>query len=132
MALIETLASAKDPTLRASEIQDIGNAISVATTEYWDKLERWLNKVPPDGLDEVIIGGGAAYHVEPELEIYFNCSPKIETQYSSSRDSYGSGKKVRTEGYIPHSAPWGVTQHNHWNFSCFSATNYAFKSFFIR
>jgi hypothetical protein len=98
--LIKALASAKDPTLRASEIQDIGNAISVATTEYWDKLKRWLNKVLPDGLDEVIIGGGAAYHVEPELEIYFNCSPRIETQYSSSRDSYGSGKKVRTEGYI--------------------------------
>jgi hypothetical protein len=97
---IKDLASAKDPDLRDKEIQDIANALTVATAEYWDKLERWLNKVLPDGLDEVIIGGGAAYHVEKELEIHFNCSPRIETQYSFSRDSYGSGKKVRTEGYI--------------------------------
>lgn len=74
---IKTLASAKDPNLRASEIQDIGNAIKTATESYWDKLQRWMNRVLPTELDEVIIGGGAAYHVEPELENYFNCKPYI-------------------------------------------------------
>jgi hypothetical protein len=52
---IKDLASAKDPTLRDKEIQDIANAIEVATAEYWDKLERWLNKVLPTELDEVIV-----------------------------------------------------------------------------
>lgn len=97
--LIKDLALAKDPTLRALEIQDIGNAIKVATTEYWDKLQRWMSRVLPADLDEVIIGGGAAYHIEPELETYFNCSPRIETQSTSSR--YGSSdKKIRTLEYI--------------------------------
>ncbi|RUR72630.1 hypothetical protein PCC6912_61870 [Chlorogloeopsis fritschii PCC 6912] len=99
-AAIIALASAKDPNLRDKEIQDIGKAISVATAEYWDKLERWMSRVLPAQLDEVIIGGGAAYHVEPELEKYFNCEPKIETQPSLSRNSYGSGgTKIRTSGY---------------------------------
>lgn len=99
-AAIIALASAKDPNLRDKEIQDIAKAISVATAEYWDKLERWMSRVLPTQLDEVIIGGGAAYHVEPELEKYFNCEPKIETQPSLSRNSYGSGgTKIRTSGY---------------------------------
>jgi len=97
--LIKALASSKDPNLRDREIQDIGNAISVATTEYWDKLQRWMNRVLPSELDEVIIGGGAAYHVEPELETYFNCSPRIETKPSSSRYSYNTDK-IRTSGYV--------------------------------
>jgi hypothetical protein len=99
-AAIIALASAKDPNLRDQEVQDIDKAISVATAEYWDKLQRWMSRVLPKQLDEVIIGGGAAYHVEPELEKYFNCEPKIETQSSLSRDSYGSGgTKIRTSGY---------------------------------
>ena len=56
---IKALASSKDPNLRDREIQDIDNAICVATTEYWDKLQRWMNRVLPTELDEVIIGGGA-------------------------------------------------------------------------
>ncbi|MBW4504964.1 MAG: ParM/StbA family protein [Scytonematopsis contorta HA4267-MV1] len=99
-ASIKALATAKDQNLRDKEIQDIGNAIKVATAEYWDKLERWMSRVLPKELDEMIIGGGAAYHVEPELENYFNCQPKTDTEYSSSSYSYGSpGKKIRVEGY---------------------------------
>ena len=99
-AAIIALASAKDSNLRDKEVQDIDKAISVATAEYWDKLQRWMSRVLPAQLDEVIIGGGAAYHVELELEKYFNCEPKIETQSSLSRDSYGSGgTKIRTSGY---------------------------------
>jgi hypothetical protein len=93
---IQALASAKDPNLRAREIRDIAQAIERATAEYGDKLERWLNRLLPTKLDEVIIGGGAAYHLEPELEIYFNC--EVTTSYESG-SSWGSQKKVRGSSY---------------------------------
>ncbi|MEG3985778.1 hypothetical protein QUA13_01260 [Microcoleus sp. S28C3] len=32
----------------------------------------------------------------------------------------------------PHSAPWGVTQHNYAEDSIFKVINYAFKQFFNR
>lgn len=79
---IKALASAKDPDLRDKEIQDIGNAISTATSEYWSKLERWMKKVFPLELDSVIIGGGAAYYIEPELENYFNCEPETKEKFT--------------------------------------------------
>ncbi|QEI44278.1 hypothetical protein BMF77_pb00026 (plasmid) [Dolichospermum sp. UHCC 0315A] len=90
------LASAKDTNLRTREIRDIAQAIERATAEYGDKLERWLNRLLPTKLDEVIIGGGAAYHLEPELEIYFNC--EVTTSYESG-SSWGSQKKVRGSSY---------------------------------
>jgi hypothetical protein len=86
----------KDTNLRTREIRDIAQAIERATAEYGDKLERWLNRLLPTKLDEVIIGGGAAYHLEPELEIYFNC--EVTTSYESG-SSWGSQKKVRGSSY---------------------------------
>ena len=74
---IKALANARDPELRAKEIQDIGKAISSATLEYWHRIERWIKSVFDDEIDEVIIGGGAAYHIEPDLERYFNCQPEF-------------------------------------------------------
>ena len=82
---IKALANAKDPELKAKETQDIGKAISTATIEYWQKLERWISSVFNDELDEVIIGGGAAYHIEPELEVYFNCQPIFDNDGSPYR-----------------------------------------------
>ena len=79
---IKALANARDPELKAKEIGDIGKAISTATIEYWQKLERWISSVFDDQMDEVIIGGGAAYHIEPELEVYFNCRPVFDTDTS--------------------------------------------------
>lgn len=93
-AAIKDLARAKDPTLREKEIQDIASSIDVATAEYWDKLQRWMSRVFPDSLDEVIIGGGAAYHIEPELENYFNCVAEIK-----SSEGFSSAK-VRTGKYL--------------------------------
>lgn len=92
---IKALASAKDSTLREKEILDIASAISVATAEYWDKLSRWMDKVFPTPLNEVIIGGGAAYHVEVELEEYFNCAWQLK-KISDYREQY-----ERTGQYIP-------------------------------
>ena len=74
-AAIKALATAKDPNLRMAEMRDISNAIKAATNEYWNKLERWINSFFHMEIDEVIVGGGAAYHIEKDLEIYFNCKP---------------------------------------------------------
>ena len=90
---IQALASAKDPSLREKEIYNIVNAINVATAQYWDKLLRWMDKILPRPLNEVIIGGGAAYHVEVELEAYFNCAWELEKKYIYD--------PVRTGKYIP-------------------------------
>jgi hypothetical protein len=35
-------------------------------------------------------------------------------------------------GYNPHSAPWGVTQHNYPEKSILKVINYTLKAFFIR
>jgi len=90
---IQALASAKDPSLREKEIFHIDHAIKVATSQYWDKLKRWMDKILPRPLNEVIIGGGAAYHVEVELEAYFNCAWELEKKYIYD--------PVRTGKYIP-------------------------------
>ena len=91
-AAIKALASAKDPNLRMAEIQDISNAITTATNEYWHKLERWIDSFFSMEIDEVIIGGGAAYHIEQDLEIYFNCKPIFQTDWDTK-------KKIRTNEY---------------------------------
>ena len=65
---MRALATAKDSELRSDEIKTIATAITESTERYWKKIERWLNKVFPNPLDCVIIGGGAAYHIQPELE----------------------------------------------------------------
>lgn len=92
---IQALASAKDPTLRQKEISHIADAIRVATAQYWDNLLRWMDKILPRPLNEVIIGGGAAYHVEVELEKYFNCAWQLK-----KIDTYSSVYE-RTGQYIP-------------------------------
>ncbi len=89
---IKKLATAKDSTLRLKEVNDISHAITTATSEYWYRLERWLNSVfDLHQVDEVIIGGGAAYHLEPELEVYFNCQPQFKMNHNSLKDNGESG-----------------------------------------
>ena len=90
---LRALATAKDPELRSDEIKTIATAITESTERYWKKIERWLNKVFPTPLDCVIIGGGAAYHIQPELENYFNCKPE------TAREKYDS-PLYRTGKYI--------------------------------
>ena len=98
---IKALASAKDPTLREKELNDIANAISVATAEYWDKLKRWMDKVFPTPLNEVIIGGGAAYHVEVELEKYFNCVWQLKKKSEYSSLLVRTGKYIKKDSNLP-------------------------------
>jgi hypothetical protein len=56
----------------------------VTTLNYWETIKKWLDKNLPTLPDEVIIGGGAATFIEPELEKYFNCSTS-----SAYRDTKG-------------------------------------------
>ena len=87
---IRSLATARDNALKEAEIADIIYAINVATADYWDKIKRWLDRILPKDLREVIVAGGAAPFLEPELEEYFNCSPHYnsltnEFSYYTSR-----------------------------------------------
>lgn len=90
---LRALATAKDSELRSDEIKTIATAITESTERYWKKIERWLNKVFPTPLSKVVIGGGAAYHIQPELENYFNCEPE------TAREKYDS-PLYRTGEYI--------------------------------
>jgi hypothetical protein len=83
---IKGLARAKDVELNAQECKLIVGAINVATKEYWEKIEKWLEKTIPSTVDVVIISGGAAEFLEPDLEGYFNVAHggKRENNYYSS------------------------------------------------
>lgn len=97
---IEALVSANNPKLRESELRDIAKSIEVTTLNYWETIKKWLDKNLPTLPDEVIIGGGAATFIEPELETYFNCyasnTTKRESGKRPSRYQWGNSK-------LPHS-----------------------------
>ena len=57
---ISELANAKDRDLRALEIREVSDAIDIATEEYWATVSKWLAKIFPADLDEVVISGGAS------------------------------------------------------------------------
>jgi hypothetical protein len=82
---IKGLARAKDVELNERECKSIVDAITVATKEYWEKIEKWLGKTIPHDVDVVIISGGAAEFLEPDLEVYFNAAHggRRENNYSS-------------------------------------------------
>jgi hypothetical protein len=81
MEAIASLATAKDETLKALEQEDIASSIKLAIPSYWNRIKKWLDKNIPHLPAEVIIGGGAAAFLEPELEEYFNC--KADTKYGA-------------------------------------------------
>ena len=71
---IRSLATARDETLKELEVVDIAQAIDLAIPSYWNRIKKWLVKVVPSMPYEVLLGGGAAPFLEPELEEYFNCT----------------------------------------------------------
>ena len=70
-AVIQNLARSEDPEFRSKEIKEIASAITSSREEYWQELERWLNRCLPKELDEAIICGGAGIYFKAELEEYF-------------------------------------------------------------
>ncbi len=95
---IKQLANAKDQDLRSLEITDVCQAIKVATEEYWTTVSKWLTKVFPADLDEVVISGGASRFLEPDLEKHFNC----EHKYEIKDGSYPRYTYRRIGGYQPY------------------------------
>ena len=77
---IRGLAKAKDVELNQRECKLIVEAITVATREYWEKIEKWLGKTIPDAVDVVIISGGAREFLQPDLEKYFNNCHAVERE----------------------------------------------------
>ena len=79
---VKALATAKHPALQAAEVADLAAAIESATVDYWERLSKWLGRALPLSLDEVMISGGAASFLQPELEDYYNCRVcvKVENQ----------------------------------------------------
>ena len=73
LEVIKALATARDPELRAREVKDIASAIDNVIPNYWLTLRKWLDSKMPSFPSEVIVGGGTAVFLEPELEKYFNC-----------------------------------------------------------
>ncbi len=114
---IGALATAKDAGLRQQEVMDIASAITTATSDYWLKLDKWLRKVLPPDLDEVILSGGAARFLMPELESYFNCEPQLESLKNKHGYVVSHDRKVRSGKYQPldskkHFTPivWGAAE----------------------
>jgi hypothetical protein len=107
---IDQLANAKDSDLRRQEINDVGEAIDIATKEYWLTVSKWLNRVFPDDLDSVVISGGASRFLEPNLERYFNCEHICEKNESSYYRPYSrTGKYQPLKDHL-HFTPivWGA------------------------
>jgi Actin like proteins N terminal domain len=73
---MQALITVKQPALRKAEIAELGRAIEEAIQDYWERMERWLQKMFPGSLKTVVIGGGAAPLLQPELERFFNCPPR--------------------------------------------------------
>lgn len=107
---IDQLANAKDSDLRSLEINDVGEAIDIATEEYWLTVSKWLNRVFPDDLDSVVISGGASRFLEPNLERYFNCEHICKKDESSYYRPYSrTGKYQPLKDHL-HFTPivWGA------------------------
>ena len=79
-APIQGLAKAKDAELNQRECKLIVDAITVATKEYWEKIEKWLGKTILGSVDVVIISGGAGKFLESNLEGYFNNEHELTRQ----------------------------------------------------
>jgi hypothetical protein len=92
---IQSLATAKDESLRNREVVDIAQAIAVSTADYWFHLKKWLDSSIPELPNEVILGGGAASFLEPELEGYFNCQASELTRTRPTRYKSKNIHKLR-------------------------------------
>jgi hypothetical protein len=100
------LAKAKDPELKVEEHQLINDAIKLSAKEYWEKIERWINKTIPNDIDIIILNGGAAEFLEPDLERHFNaCHGLGRENYSTKRN----GEYIPIENNKPMpKILWGV------------------------
>ena len=69
------LVLSREPEFMAEEEAQIAEAVRVSRLEYWTRLSNWLKSVVPSKIDQVIIGGGSAEYIKPELQSYFSPVP---------------------------------------------------------
>jgi hypothetical protein len=105
---IKGLAKAKDVELKDRECKLIVDAVTAATQEYWEKVEKWLRKTIPSAVDIVVISGGASEFLEPDLEQYFNAA-----HAGRKKDNYSPWRRNGAYMAIDEDKPmpellWGV------------------------
>ncbi|HAA32005.1 MAG TPA: hypothetical protein DCE56_35260, partial [Cyanobacteria bacterium UBA8553] len=75
-ALIPVLRSTSEAE-RKEELIKLKSAITTSRSEYTLSLESWLNEVLPRRMDEVILCGGTADYLRPELSDYFKATSLV-------------------------------------------------------
>lgn len=66
------LVQSTDQENIAEEEAQIAEAVRISRLEYWTRVSNWLQSVLPNKIDEVIIGGGTAEYLKPELLDHFS------------------------------------------------------------
>lgn len=72
--------------LREQEMQEIAAAIADAKQEYIAILTNWLRQRLPDRPDEIIVNGGTARYLQPELTQFFKSLGAGATNWCNSLD----------------------------------------------
>ncbi|WP_341531996.1 ParM/StbA family protein (plasmid) [Nostoc sp. UHCC 0302] len=86
---LEELVVSLDSAYKNHELSTIRAAISNAREEYWMMLSQWLKLQVPRSTDEVLLAGGTANFLRPELNSFFSFSQinwceQLEKQVLSS------------------------------------------------
>lgn len=67
---LRLLIRSQDSQNVEDEAQQLARVITNTREEYWALIKQWLSSVMPKELDELIIAGGTAYYLKPELDNY--------------------------------------------------------------
>jgi hypothetical protein len=92
---IQNLVKVGDSQLKEKKIKEISVVINTAIQEYWHKVKNWMSQKLPQDINEVFIGGGASYFLQPLLEEYFNCICR-----ECEIEKYSDGKWLTEHKYI--------------------------------
>ena len=68
----ELLAKSQREDLRQQELKKMAQVVNYARREYWRRIRGWLQERMPPTVDEIIIGGGTAEYLSPEIKEYVN------------------------------------------------------------
>jgi hypothetical protein len=94
---MQALITVKQPALREAELAELERAMQNAMQDYWTRLERWLLKIFPGAINTVVIGGGAALFLQPELEVHFNYPPCRGKEDYSGRSTWSNQRRDSTK-----------------------------------
>lgn len=64
----EHLAKSRNAEFKASEVNQIAEAVRKSRSEHWQRVLKWLCSQIPLDVEEVIIGGGTAEYFQSELK----------------------------------------------------------------